>query len=260
MTQFQLRGTGTPVVVMVPGLAATGRFFSGVAGQLAADHRVVTVELPTRGSATVRQAVQDLAHAFDLLDLREAVLLGWSLGATVALEYLDRFGTERVSALISVEQSPRLTLGPDWPHAAFGGLDGAGVERLCAGVLADQAGFAESLVRSSFAAGADPDPGLVGELTAEALTWTPQACAALLAEAAGLDLRARLAAVTVPTLLIHGARSQVHSTGVGRWLADAIPAAELRVFPESGHLPFIEEPQHFVDAVADFVARSAVRV
>ncbi|MEV8531502.1 alpha/beta hydrolase [Streptomyces sp. NPDC051211] len=260
MTEFHVRGAGSPLV-MVPGLAATGRFFAPVATELADGHRVVTIELPRRGAATVRRAAQDLAEVFDRLDLRGAVLLGWSLGATVAYEYLDRFGSERVSGLVWVEQSPRLTLGPGWEHAAFGGLDAAGVEQLLGTVAADRTAFADSLVRGSFAAGSEPDQDLVAELTAEALRWTPRACAGLLADAAALDLRPKLAAGTgVPTLLIHGAKSQVYPTEVGRWLADTIPAAELRMFTGSGHLPFLEEPAEFVRTVRDFAARSATRV
>ncbi|MEV7776959.1 alpha/beta hydrolase [Kitasatospora sp. NPDC088351] len=255
MTGYEPHGTGTPLV-LVPGLAATGRFFAPVAGELAAGHRVVTVELPRHGPATVRRAAQELADVVDRLDLRGAVLLGWSLGATVAYEYLDRFGAGRISALVSVEQSPRLTVGPGWPHAAFGGLDPAGVERLRTTALTDPAAFADSLVRGSFAAGTEPDEALVAELTAEALRWTPEACATLFADAAGLDFRAGLAAVTVPTLLVHGARSRVYPTDVGRWLAGTVPGAELRVFADSGHLPFVEQPDDFVRTVTDFIARS----
>ncbi|WP_329561079.1 alpha/beta fold hydrolase [Kitasatospora sp. NBC_01266] len=259
MTQFESRGTGTPVV-LVPGLAATGEFFAPLARELAAEHRVVTVELPTRGPATVRQAAGQLAGVFDRLDLNGAVLLGWSLGASVAWEYLDRFGNGRVSALVSVEQTPRLTLAPNWPHAAFGGLDAAGVDQLRETIAADQAAFAEQLVRGSFAAGSEPDPALVRALVSEALRWTPQACASLLADAAGQDYRARLAALALPVLLVHGAKSQVYPTAVGPWLADTIPGAELRLLEESGHLPFLEQPRDFVRTVSDFIARSVSHV
>ena len=259
LTQRQSNGAGTPLV-LVPGLAATGEFFAPLARELADGHRVVTVELPTRGPATVRQAAERLAEVLDRSDLNGAVLLGWSLGASVAWEYLDRFGAGRVSALVSVEQTPRLTLAPDWPHAAFGGLDAAGVDGLRETIANDQAAFAEQLVRGSFAAGREPNPALVRTLVSEALRWTPQACASLLADAAGQDYRSRVAALALPVLLVHGAKSQVYPTAVGRWLADTIPGAELRLLDESGHLPFLEQPRDFIRTVSDFIERSVSHV
>lgn len=248
----------TPLV-LIPGLAATSRFFTAAARDLAVGHEVVTVELPMDRPATVREAAEELALTLARLDLRDATLVGWSLGASVAYEYLDRFGQGRVAALVSVEQTPRLTLAEDWPHAAFGGLDAAGVERLKATIATDPAAFADSLVRGSFAAGGEPEESLVDELVGEALRWTPEACAALLTSVSTSDYRDVVARITVPTLLIHGARSQVYPTGVGDWLAATIPAAELRVFPDSGHLPFIEERERFVAAVTDMSHRGAPR-
>jgi pimeloyl-ACP methyl ester carboxylesterase len=56
-------------------------------------------------------------------------------------------------------------------------------------------------------------------------------------------------------LLIHGARSQVYPTPVGDWLADAIPGSRLEMFEDSGHLPFIEEPERFAGVVREFAHR-----
>ncbi|MFI6642980.1 alpha/beta fold hydrolase [Streptomyces sp. NPDC050504] len=275
------RGSG-PAVVLLPGLAATARYFDDVVRELARDHRVITLELPGHGDRngpegprdpgtpdapsasstpsgpappTVADAADALHALLARLDVSGATLLGWSLGATVAYAFLERHGTDRIRALVSVEQSPRLTLDDDWPHAAFGILDKAGADALVAGVTADFAGFTETLVDASFAAGTEPPPALRARLLAEARRCDPAAVRALLADAVGQDWRTRLPTLAPrpPVLFLHGARSRVYPTGPGDRLADALPAARLAVFAASGHLPFLEEPELFLRTVRAFV-------
>lgn len=261
VTSYEEQGAG-PVLVMVAGLAATRRFFREAVERLSADHRVITVELPGHGDtpvgdrpAGVERSADDLARLMEELDLRDVTLLGWSLGATVAYSCLERSGAARVARLISVEQTPRLTTAHDWTHAAFGGLDDEGAKQLQGTLGDDFAGFAGTLVHSSFAAGSEPGQDLVDALLAEAAGCDSDAVAALLADAVSQDWRTRVAAIPVPVLLIHGARSQVYPTPVGDWLADAIPGSRLEMFEDSGHLPFIEEPERFAGVVREFAHR-----
>lgn len=260
MTTAHDTGTG-PVIVLVPGLAATAAFLAGAAADLARDHRVVTVELPGHGDApagsrpaTIELAAERIADTIAELDLRDLTLVGWSLGATVAYAYLERFGADRVTGLVSVEQTPRLITGKDWTHAAFGGLDAPGAKAMLEGAAEDPEAFVRTLVGSSFAAGAEPDPALLERLTAEALRCEPAAVRELLADVAVQDWRPWLSALTLPTLLVHGARSQVYPTGVGQWLAEAVTDSRLETFTDSGHLPFLEEPDRFTRTVRAFAA------
>lgn len=253
------RGTG-PVLLMVPGLATTGAYFAPAVDDLARDHRVVTVELPGHGrgsapapDASVEQAAEAVAHVVDKLALRDVTLLGWSAGAYVCYRYLELAGPGGVRGLVSVDQTPKLTLADDWPHAAFGGLDAAGARQLQGDIAADLRAFATTLVRGSFAAGSEPDEALVAELVEESCACDPDSAAALFADASTQDWRSRVAGITVPTLLLHGARSQVYPTAVGAWLAAAMPRAGLETFAASGHLPFREERTRFAASVRDFI-------
>ncbi|WJK35190.1 alpha/beta hydrolase [Solwaraspora sp. WMMA2065] len=249
-----------PALVMVPGLAATAEFFSAAVARLATRHRVVVVELPGHGDnatadrpASLTRAAEDLHTTIEELDLAGVTLLGWSLGATVAYGYLERFGAARIRALVSVEQTPRLLCDDDWPYGAFGSLDAAGADAVLASVTDDYPAFAAALVRGSFAAGTDPDPTTLADLIDQTRRCDPDAVRALLAEALTVDWRDRLRRISVPTLLVHGAHSQVYPGEVGGWLRSAIPASRLEVFPGSGHLPFVEEPDRFADLVSAFV-------
>ncbi|MEV7227400.1 alpha/beta hydrolase [Polymorphospora sp. NPDC051019] len=255
------RGAG-PTLLVVPGLAATAGFLAEAVADLAADHRVVTVELPghgrnTGGTASLAAAAEDVHRTVEALDLRDVTLLGWSLGATVAYGYLERFGAARTAGLVSVEQTPCLVGDDGWPFPAFGNLTTAAAAQFGQAIAADYGAFADNLVRGSFAAGADPDPAVVADLVAQAGRCDPAAVGALLADAVAADWRQRVSRLGVPTLLVHGARSQVYPGAVGGWLADAIPGARLETFAHSGHLPFVEERDRFTRTVREFVARVA---
>lgn len=263
MTAHHDRGAG-PALLIIPGLAATAGFLDAAVTDLAVDHRVVTVELPGHGAntsdasrASLRTAAEDLHRVVEDLDLHGATLLGWSLGATVAYSYLERFGTDRIAGLVSVEQTPRLVSDGGWPYPAFGTLDTAAAEGFQQAISADYAAFADSLVRGSFAAGSTPDPTVVADLVAQAHRCDPGAVRALLADAVADDWRYRIAKLALPTLLIHGAHSQVYPGAVGGWLVETIPSARLVTFDHSGHLPFVEERDRFTSTVRDFVAQVA---
>lgn len=259
-------GSG-PALVLIPGLAATARYFEPLAADLARDHRVVIVDLPGHGRnaagagsrtpPSLMLAAKQIARTISSLGLREVTLVGWSLGVTVCYELLSGPAAANVAALVSVEQTPRLMIEPetDWTHAAFGGLDTAGARQLLKELATDSDSFATNLVNASFAADSQPDPQLVAELAAQARGCDARAVRALLVEALVQDWREWLTRLELPTLFIHGARSQVYPTDVGSWLEQSVAGSRLVRFEASGHLPFLEERERFASVIRDFVSR-----
>lgn len=57
---------------------------------------------------TLTQYARDLHVSLERLDLDDVVLVGWSMGALVSWEYVGRFDTGQIRALVAVdtEQSP----------------------------------------------------------------------------------------------------------------------------------------------------------
>ena len=47
--------------------------------------------------------------------------------------------------------------------------------------------------------------------------------------------------VTAPTLLLHGGRDRVVPPSHGGWLASRCPSAELRLFPDDGHISVLNQ-------------------
>ena len=65
----------------------------------------------------------------------------------------------------------------------------------------------------------------------------------------------RLGEITAPTLVLSGAEDWITPPAQGERIRAGIPNAELVVFQESGHWPFIEEPERFKQVIRDWIDR-----
>jgi pimeloyl-ACP methyl ester carboxylesterase len=66
-------------------------------------------------------------------------------------------------------------------------------------------------------------------------------------------LRARLAAIATPTLVVWGEADRIVDTDYGRAYAQAIPGARFELLAGTGHVPFVETPQLLADTVGPFI-------
>ncbi|MBY5538242.1 alpha/beta hydrolase [Rhizobium leguminosarum] len=72
------------------------------------------------------------------------------------------------------------------------------------------------------------------------------------------DLRAQLAKIACPTLVLVGSHDWVCPPRASRLIARAIPHSEFFEFDQSGHFLFSEEPQRFLSVARDFLSRTAL--
>jgi pimeloyl-ACP methyl ester carboxylesterase len=68
------------------------------------------------------------------------------------------------------------------------------------------------------------------------------------------DIRPLLAGVRCPTLVVCGALDLIGGPAQARHIAAGVPDAELLVIPECGHMPAIERPQFYREAVLKWCA------
>ena len=78
-----------------------------------------------------------------------------------------------------------------------------------------------------------------------------------LATSVEYDFAARLPDVAAPVLICAGRYDPQTPLAAARQLEAGLPAARLVIFEQSGHSPFIEEPERFGQAVGAFLAESA---
>ena len=71
------------------------------------------------------------------------------------------------------------------------------------------------------------------------------------------ETRRHLGELRVPTAVMHGRHDIVVPLVNGEYLASHIPGARLVVFEESGHTPFLEEPEAFNAALRALLAAAS---
>jgi non-heme chloroperoxidase len=258
---YEDAGAG-PVIVFVPGWTFTTRLWARQTSALASRFRVVSCDLRGAGRSGKTPAghgfdryARDLAELVVGLDLKDVTLVGWAMGATVAVHYMAlEDAVRRVARLVWVDHSPCFYAVSDWPFALYGSLTPEALEQTLDQLLADRPGATNALLDDIFSEG-------IGDKDRQAFYadsfLTPTSVAVrMLGAVAATDLRSRLDTLRVPCLFVNGARSVVPS-GVGRWMACQVESGQDAVLAEAGHAPFWDQPAEFNALLAEFVGASA---
>lgn len=180
-------------------------------------------------------------------------LVGWSLGGLVALALAAR-EPQRIATLTLLASTPRFVAAADWPH----GLAPAVLANFATHLQDDYERtvheFLELQVRGS-AQGSATLRELHAALAAQGAA-SPQALAAGLELLAGADLRARLHAIHVPTLVIGGQYDRVTPPQAGRALAAMLPQGRYSEVARAGHAPFISHAAQVAAWIGAFTAEA----
>src|ERR1700722_5966925 len=105
-------GSG-PAIVFQPGWTMPAEIWRPQIDYFSHHYHVVAIDprsqgesdKPTEGNYQERRA-QDIHELMAHLQLPQAVLVGWSLGAPELLTYVEQFGTKDVRALVLVDSAP----------------------------------------------------------------------------------------------------------------------------------------------------------
>jgi pimeloyl-[acyl-carrier protein] methyl ester esterase len=194
--------------------------------------------------------VETLAQSAAARAPRRCVVAGWSLGGQVALEWARR-APEQVEALVLIGSTPSFVTRVGWPHAVEPAVFRGFAEAMTSNRDSTLKRFA-SLQAQGDAAMKPAAMRLRAALCAERDASTPTLCEGLrvLLDA---DLRAALAHVEQPVLVIHGENDRLVPLAAGEHLARAMKRAQLLKVPGAAHAPFVTQPDAVVDAIAGFV-------
>jgi pimeloyl-[acyl-carrier protein] methyl ester esterase len=142
-------------VVLLHGWTMRGVIFDDLIARLPPELDCHAPDLPGHGTLSAAEpslaaASQTLSALLEERDLNDVVLVGWSMGAAVAWQYLETFGADRIAGLMSVDMSPKLACGPDWPHGLIG-QSAEDLETTTKRMIADWPGMAEAIATTMFA-------------------------------------------------------------------------------------------------------------
>jgi 3-oxoadipate enol-lactonase/4-carboxymuconolactone decarboxylase len=229
-----------PPLLLGPSLGTSYALWDKVAPELSATHRVIRWDLPGHGGsaadligagATVGDLAELVLALADALGVERFAYAGVSLGGAVGL-HLAVHHPERLSSLAVICSSAHFNGAKPWQERA------ALVRR------EGLAGLAETADTRWFT------PGFtVPELVRDHREADPEAYAACCDALAAFDLRDRLAAIRVPTLLIAGRDDPATPPSHLRDIADAVPDAALTEIPGASHLAPAERPEAVLTAL-----------
>jgi non-heme chloroperoxidase len=249
-----------PVVVLSHGWplnsdawAATGRFL-GERGHwvIAHDRRGHGRSSRTWLGNEMDTYADDLATLLDLLDVRQATLVGHSAGGGEVVHYLGRHGSGRVARIVLVAAVPPLMLRTADNPA---GLPAETFDALRAAEAADRSQLYRDLADGPFFGHnrrQDVPQGLRDAFWSQSMACGHQAAYEGITAFSATDFRPDLAKVDVPALVVHGDDDQIVPLPVGgQRSAELIPGAELLVYEGSGHaLPDTDRERLHADLLA----------
>lgn len=187
----------------------------------------------------------DLLAVMDAAAMRRAILVGWSYGGRVMLDYLDRhLELDRVAGLVFVDANTKNA--PGHTSAAGAGFLQSSVSDDLAENIAGRIAFLDACFENK-PARADLD-----EAIAYNMLTPPQTLRDMLGRP--LEHDGLMASLDMPTLVIHGERDRLCLLPSARHTARTIQGARLSVYEGVGHAPFLEAPGRFNAELADFAA------
>ncbi len=267
MTGFELdglrwevrsRGDGVPLLLL-HGFTGRGTGWAGHATAFARRFRVIVVDLPGHGRsgipadprrASIERSADDLAMILRALSESPAHVIGYSLGARIALRLaVAHPGSVRRLIL----ESPSAGIADPVERAARVAGDDARAARLERDGI--EAFVAEWEREPVFASHAGMPQAHRDRLHADRLRNRPAGLAASLRGAGqGVmePLYDRLLDVAAPTLVIAGALDKA-GRDRAESIATAIPHARLEIVRTAGHTPHLETPTIFRTLVTEFL-------
>ena len=225
-------------------------------GSAIGGNRVIAVDLRAHGGSekapaghTIPQYGRDLDAFIRALDIDRPVLLGWSMGAFVAFDYIRQFGTGAIRGLVIVDESASDFKWDDWPH---GFVDLPTLHSYISDVQDDKKAFLQHFVPAMFhneQSGAD-----VEWMVAECAKLPVGALTAILFDQSVQDYRELIPMIDVPVLDLLGSPRRAAPRLRSIAPARADPRCSLELFEDSGHCPFIEETERFNEVIGAFLA------
>jgi non-heme chloroperoxidase len=256
-------GSGKPVV-LIHGWPLSGRSWENqVPALVQAGYRVITYDRRGFGSSSQPWGgydydtfAADLNTLIEHLDLREATLVGFSMGGGEVARYIGSYGTERIAkAVLASAVPPFLYKSADNPDGA---LDDAAIAGFLGGVKSDRIAFLDEFTTGFFTAGSELKVSESQRVYARdiAAFASPKGTADCITAFGHTDFRADVAKINVPTLIIHGdSDAIVPFEASGQRSHEAIAGSELVVIKNGPHGINASHPEQFNDALLAFLAR-----
>ncbi|MDX1640501.1 MAG: alpha/beta hydrolase [Balneolaceae bacterium] len=265
---YKRMGEGEPVIIVHGGPVLDHGYLVPYFAPLAEDYELIYYDqrLSGRSSAevdsvdiTMANFVEDIEELRKEMDVGKVHLMAHSWGGLLAMKYAIKYPSN-LNSLILLNSMPAST--DLWQKETqlvaqnVSSKDSLKRQEIMSSDLfqTDPQKAIEQLLILSFRSQFE-DPSLADSLDfyiPEDYMMRSQQFGNLMADLMNYDLHSDLEDLQVPTLLIYGG-SEPAATISGSELDTIIPNSELVLMQNSGHFPFIEQPEDFLAVIQDFL-------
>jgi 3-oxoadipate enol-lactonase len=241
-----------PALFLLHSLLSDRASFDAIVAKLSRSFRVIVPELPGFGrSQAVGPGLAAVADRMaetvnDAAGGNEVIVLGNGYGGFVALQMAIRH-PGIASRLVLADCGAAFS---DDGRQAFRNMAAASQARGLSAIT-------DVAMRRLFAPEFQAEhPGLMRDRREAFLRTDPEVFRAACGQLAELDLRPELLRVTVPVLVLVGEHDEATPPPMSRELAALLPDARLKIIPGCAHVPQLQSPEIFLDAIGDFLPES----
>jgi 3-oxoadipate enol-lactonase len=247
-------GEGTPLFLF-HSLLSDRASFDAIAPKLSRSFRLIVPELPGFGrSQAVGGGLAEIADRMaeavkDAAEGREVIVLGNGYGGFVALQMAIRHPGIATKLILADCGAAFSEPGRE----AFRNMAAASKARGLAAIT-------DVAMRRLFSPEFQADhPDLMAGRRAAFLRTDPEVFRAACDALAALDLRPELGNVRVPVLVLVGEHDEATPPPMSQELAAGLPRARLEIIPGCAHVPQLQSPYVFLDAIGDFLSSPKLR-
>lgn len=235
--EYRVFGSGEPAIVLIHGWATDANYWNKQFDVLRKKYTVVAVDLAGHGASTrnrtdwsMENYGEDVAVVVRQIPNQQVILVGHSMGATVAMEAVPRIG-ERVIGIIAVDALKSVGLPPT-PQA--------GIDKRVAPFRTDFIGSVRKYVTEElFEKGADP--AFVQKVAYDMSLEPPEVAIPSLQALLSMDFKSILPQIHVPVLAINSDLGQTDEPRIRK----SLPGFKADVIKGTSHFLMLEVPDKF---------------
>jgi pimeloyl-ACP methyl ester carboxylesterase len=195
---------------------------------------------------------RDIKKVMDHLDIKKAVLGGFSMGGPIAIRYISLYKGAHVTKLaLFGAAAPIWTQRKDFPY----NLPTKAVDALIKLNFKDRPKLLTDFAKIFSATPTSLNKGIGSWLNGICLKASSYATAQCLIALRDTDLRKDLTKIKVPTLIMHGKLDKICSFDLAEQMKAGISDSQLIPFENSGHSLFLEETVKFNAALIKFAGK-----
>jgi sigma-B regulation protein RsbQ len=241
---YSVAGKGDPALVFIHCWSCNRGFWENQVAEFSKTNRVVTIDLPGHGQSgvgrknwSVESYGDDVKTVVTKLDLKRVVLVGSSMGGSIALEATKRM-PDRVVAIVPVDtlQNVEERVPPDQLEAVFKQMQ------------ADYKNATTGLMNQYFFSPTTP-AAVKERVINEAISRQPDVALAILRAIFSYDSAAGMREVKVPIRAINADRVPTNVEANRKYA----PQFDTVIIKGTGHYPMLEDPARFNQMLAEIL-------